>query len=1471
MNGIGNSMTFGIRPPLQGNIQTLPLEELEWDVFEHLCMTIIQNELNFPINNCERYGIKGENQQGIDIFARHEDGAYSTFQCKKYESFTKHDLTKALERFQEGDFFKKSRYFYICTACKLHSVHIQGAFEKERINLKSENIDLVKWDKIQLVRILKKHPQIVYDFFGKEYVKAFNGEDALSTIFHFSEEKIKSYLDTGSSDLYNVNNNFHIPDSHIERKETRELYEWIQKDLKAKEDNIAILTGGAGCGKTVILKDLLHLLNENGIPVLGLKSDKKYLDLENINKSIFDGDINALEAFRQLSLKHKTVVILIDQIDALSQSLSTNRTQIKAYLSLINQLSRLDRIRVIISCRKFDLNYDADLRQFTHKTIIEVSDLTYQEIESVLKKLTGNELSYFPKELIELLRVPLHLEVFCRIYNNSTITHKIKSLQDLYRNLWNQKVKEVKSKTDIEPHKLESVIFTIANQIYERQDNLSVPVEQLDQYYDEIKYLRTEGLIIGEKDSIQFFHQTFYDYCYARNFVERQGGHLYNYLTSLAHQGLFIRSSIRQVLSYLRIYNPRKYISELHEILLSDRIRYHIKRLIIDHLSFESNPTFKELKIIVELTGKNKILASSFFNNIPNDNWYRLFIKERATIVKFINKKGERLQEAVARFVVFSVNKDIEATYRLLQEVTDDRERYSLIDWTLIRTLDFTKPIVLKSYRDIDIHYISSDQQRFQILDMAVNSNPDFAIEEVKKICSKNEWKFFIERNANDKEEMYNFEDFCKKLNKAYPQKAYFFFKGIVSEIVQLTIRESYSLQFLEEDTVFENYDPDRCKQHKLIKWIIEYLQKTTVSNPEFVKFEVDSYLSSNKATEIHIAFQVMSENVAVFTTEIFTLLLKKEIIDDFFMIEDIEYWYRLLIERVSPILDDEKKNILNEIIISHFTDKDFLKNESFKDERSKYGVNTHNKFYPYPFWGYNQRKLLHSLPIEYITRFPLLKRRKQELDRRFSGPGWECNNTKPFHGVTMATVCGPILPDNKYQLLSKKQWLKSFLVYDKDTHYSKQPYLDIDAHARAFKEVVKNNVDEYYEFVAELVISNTVNIRYLINGLEGLMEGEFDISATRELYSYLMKYEINDRYIYSFVRLSKVFIKAKLVDKELIDFIERYIFLPLPDKKGISYINQENDRNDVLFSEGWRSINASALNSMIELSLIDEYKNDVFDFLLKISSELPIQLRLVVLYELNRGTNFSNEELLKLFHAYTVDVSSEIYLVAPQLLNRLFYTCFDELIPFVRRTMSMKETAKSLGILLFYGWLYGHDKSKQLLSELHRIQPESIQSTIEKAFENLSNPEFEEKCTYILNLYTYDRRKSIREGYLHNFYRLSPDNFLKVKNIIHELINEQDEEDQLYNLYEYLMRCCNTYYSECIDILRNINFDNNGQNKREIEDPIKILTISYNALKDFDSSNPQMEFAMNVFDKLLQQLNYSSNIEEILRKIDVF
>lgn len=169
-----------VDPPIDTAIQELPLEKLSWEDFEKLCLTIVQT--NFSINDCEIYGIKGQAQEGIDIFARQQNGRYSSYQCKRYQEFDLSDINKAVEYFKNKDFYSKSDSLYLCTSCEWNKTQVQDKFEELKTELQKENITLVKWDKIQLSRLLKDKPQIVFDFFGLEWVKKFNGEPALQQL-----------------------------------------------------------------------------------------------------------------------------------------------------------------------------------------------------------------------------------------------------------------------------------------------------------------------------------------------------------------------------------------------------------------------------------------------------------------------------------------------------------------------------------------------------------------------------------------------------------------------------------------------------------------------------------------------------------------------------------------------------------------------------------------------------------------------------------------------------------------------------------------------------------------------------------------------------------------------------------------------------------------------------------------------------------------------------------------------------------------------------------------------------------------------------------------------------------------------------------------------------------------------------------------------------------------------------------------
>jgi hypothetical protein len=167
-------------PPVSGTINKLPLEDLAWEDFEKLCLRLV--EIEHSIDDCELYGIKGQKQKGIDIFALKQNGKYSSYQCKKYKSFSIADLSSSVDIFKKGEWYSKSDSFHICTTAELNTTQFQSKFNLLKIDFKKDGIKLIKWDRHQICRVLKKQPQIVYDYFGREWVIRFNGEEKLTTI-----------------------------------------------------------------------------------------------------------------------------------------------------------------------------------------------------------------------------------------------------------------------------------------------------------------------------------------------------------------------------------------------------------------------------------------------------------------------------------------------------------------------------------------------------------------------------------------------------------------------------------------------------------------------------------------------------------------------------------------------------------------------------------------------------------------------------------------------------------------------------------------------------------------------------------------------------------------------------------------------------------------------------------------------------------------------------------------------------------------------------------------------------------------------------------------------------------------------------------------------------------------------------------------------------------------------------------------
>ena len=166
-------------PPVETRHQVLPFEKLTWENFERLCLRLAG--LESEVEHCQLYGTRGQEQDGIDLYARYRDGSgYAVYQCKRVAELTAGDLRAAVTRFKDGTWAGSARRLVLCTSRA--SVRTQLASEIEAQAQQLRPIEFAVWDSEELSRILKALPEIVDEFFSREWVRVFCGEAAASSL-----------------------------------------------------------------------------------------------------------------------------------------------------------------------------------------------------------------------------------------------------------------------------------------------------------------------------------------------------------------------------------------------------------------------------------------------------------------------------------------------------------------------------------------------------------------------------------------------------------------------------------------------------------------------------------------------------------------------------------------------------------------------------------------------------------------------------------------------------------------------------------------------------------------------------------------------------------------------------------------------------------------------------------------------------------------------------------------------------------------------------------------------------------------------------------------------------------------------------------------------------------------------------------------------------------------------------------------
>ncbi|MBN3583383.1 ATP-binding protein [Algoriphagus aestuarii] len=240
-------------------------------------------------------------------------------------------------------------------------------------------------------------------------------------------EVILEKIAFASYQLTSYNNSFEgVENSHLDRTETSQIVRWVKEPIRDKHKPIAILSGNAGSGKTVILQDVYKKLKADGIPVIGIKADRQ--TAQSIKE--LEDKLNLEDSFekiiRSLSEDNERVVIIIDQIDALSQSLSARRDYLDTFNLLVRRLSTIEKTRIVVSARIYDLNYDNELKFYKNQKVFNLGLLNVGQVDQILSHLKINKAT-LSQSLYDLLRTPHHLNVLCKVHNEGVNLSTLKS------------------------------------------------------------------------------------------------------------------------------------------------------------------------------------------------------------------------------------------------------------------------------------------------------------------------------------------------------------------------------------------------------------------------------------------------------------------------------------------------------------------------------------------------------------------------------------------------------------------------------------------------------------------------------------------------------------------------------------------------------------------------------------------------------------------------------------------------------------------------------------------------------------------------------------------------------------------------------------------------------------------------------------------------------------------------------------
>lgn len=1265
-------------------------------------------------------------------------------------------------------------------------------------------------------------------------------------------------------------------EKHIPRKQTDDLCAWIDAEHNKEKERVALLVGAPGSGKSVVMHDILQIMEtREDVYVLGLKSDQiGYETIENLARN--NGISSRMEdVVNNLSREPgiKRVIFLVDQIDALSMSLSSNRVPLRSILRFIENIQINDKIRVVISCRQYDLEYDPYLEQFQFGKKVNMDPLRIEIVEEVLRANGCNEVPQ-NSNLFNTLRTPLFLYLFLKLKLSSNLDTTLTEY-GLYNHLWSHIINVDGDRVDHQ--RLLKLLDQITDKMYQAQ-SLTVSHISIDSVYSrELNYLLHEDMLIQVSENrIQFFHQSLFDYVYARRFVER-GDKLLDAIRD-KHQGLFIRALVKSVMTFMRVDSVERYIDTVRHIIFDvtekgiSAYRFHLKMLVLSMMGYTTNLQPIEIKFVREELSLNDQFLELFIKGIRSKEW---FIAVQDIIDHSAGWQGMSESDCMLMLGICSQLIHFEQ-YMVLTYL----DRYLIPDISsevrkkLINTLDFFRPerenltIVQKLYDRIILE--DGDTSLVNLLSNMCEMDPDFVLKRQRRIVSDAIKANKEDYGIKDVNLDHEVEHLYEKIYKQFPDKAFYEFLSIVKEICEVSKSDfdiSDGLTLCSAYMMFTHTSNPRIGysfSEDILSIVIHEVEMRAKEKREGIEDVVKELNCSEYDILRVVAASAFIANPQFFLVQILGVYTDSWLLSNCSSL--LKYYYRNLLGPAFVLFSHQEQQAILDAIMS-----------SAHNYEKSYVLKEHQK------WG-GSISLIDELKYEYLSEIPddMLKhdfksiyKKKHEYMRKFG----KRENKRPHQITTQIGWKGLPLGAEGGKKLSSSQWLKAMRKYRHNDCISfETPTLY--GSAQQFEEAVTANPDKYRDTVLTALNDPEIPSAYSYAGLKGLIAANYDFEFIQNLYLEMiakLNPDINENSsseLISLVRQSDFFIvNAKSLNKEILDFLIRVV----REYDDIYEGKEEDEQERAPYQSGINEVRGSACERLVECYRFPEYAEDIFSAFEEIAESATIHTRSALIFKMALLNNLSPERSLDLFLKLMKDYRPNMMSMPLHNLNPLVYYInfgFPKLKDYFEKCIETPMCHEQMSPLLWLAYVKRKNGAEDLLSRMLEASSQA-KAALVNYLAREKNQHIDQNLIipWVLKCLKISKPEiELARAYDNIFDGMMDDWPEEVKEEVTRIyVDGGWVSFAQHDFIRYLGSMaisdpakCLKWLNRSLQVAKNLLQDSFSSSKI-----IEILLQSYNGLSEFGTKTPDLEFAMDLLDQIMQERKHAVRLEIFLDKLD--